>query len=302
MAESRCADDLGPATFTEEAPNYNIRRRTEVQATPAWTPPAGTLGGIIDEAYQRAARLRSDRVALERAAAVARGVPSLEAALRGSNVGVIAEVKRRSPSKGWINSEIGAAAQARSYEEGGAAAISVLTEPRHFGGSNEDLTNVRAAVRVPVLKKDFHVDPIQLIEAKALGASAALLIVRALSPDTLSQLSETGTELELELLFEVRDRIELDRALEAGARVIGVNNRNLETLVIDPTTAQRLIAEIPADRIAIGESGVSGRSDVERLAEAGADAVLVGSAVSAAKDPVEAVRELSAVKRRSRGA
>jgi indole-3-glycerol phosphate synthase len=275
-----------------------------VQATPAWTPPAGTLGGIIDEAYQRAAQLRSDRAALERAATAAgrAGVPSFEGALRRSNVTVIAEVKRRSPSKGWINSEISAASQARSYEEGGAAAISVLTEPRHFGGSNDDLMNVRAAVRVPVLKKDFHVDPIQLIEAKALGASAALLIVRALAPDTLSQLSTAATDLGLELLFEVRDRIELDRALEAGARIIGVNNRNLETLVIDPTTAERLIAEIPADRVAIGESGVSGRSDVERLAQIGADAVLVGSAVSAAKDPVAAVRELSAVKRVSRGA
>jgi indole-3-glycerol phosphate synthase len=152
------------------------------------------------------------------------------------------------------------------------------------------------------LKKDFHVDPVQLVEAKALGASAALLIVRALSPDTLARLSATGAELGLELLFEVRDRPELERALEAGARIIGVNNRNLETLVIDPTTAERLIAEIPADRIAIGESGVSGRADVERLAQSGADAVLVGSVVSASTDPVGAVRDLSAVQRVARGA
>jgi len=273
-----------------------------VQATPAWIPPAGTLGGIISEAYERAARLRHDRDALERAAAAVGGVPSFEESLRRSVVGVIAEVKRRSPSKGWINSDISAPAQARAYEQGGAAAISVLTESAHFGGSNEDLTKVRDAVRVPILKKDFHVDPIQLVEAKALGASAALLIVRALAPDTLSRLSATGAELGLELLFEVRDRAELDRALEAGARVIGVNNRNLETLVIDPATAERLIAEIPPDRVAIGESGVSGRSDVERLAQSGADAVLVGSAVSAAADPIGAVRELSDVKRVSRGA
>ena len=273
-----------------------------MQATPAWTPPAGTLGGIINEAYQRAATLRGDRAALERAVAAAGPVPSFEGALRRSVVSVIAEVKRRSPSKGWINSEIGAAVQARSYEQGGAAAISVLTEPEHFGGSNADLMEVRAAVRLPILKKDFHVDPVQLVEAKALGASAALLIVRALAPESLSRLSATGTELGLELLFEVRDRIELDRALEAGARIIGVNNRNLETLVIDPTTAERLIGEIPADRIAIGESGVSGRSDVERLARSGADAVLVGSAVSAAEDPSAAVRELSSVKRVGRDA
>jgi indole-3-glycerol phosphate synthase len=273
-----------------------------VQATPAWTPPAGTLGGIINEAYQRAATLRRDRAALERAASAVPPVPSFAGALRQSVVSVIAEVKRRSPSKGWINSAIGAAAQARSYEQGGAAAISVLTEPEYFGGSNADLTDVRAAVRVPVLKKDFHVDPIQLVEAKALGASAALLIVRALSPDALLQLNATGRELALELLFEVRDRIELERALEAGARIIGVNNRNLETLVIDPTTAERLIGDIPADRIAIGESGVSGRADVERLARSGADAVLVGSAVSAAQDPTSAVRELSSVKRVARDA
>ena len=271
-----------------------------MQATPAWTPPAGTLGDIVNEAHERAATLRQERGALERAAAAAGPVPSFAGALRQSTVSVVAEVKRRSPSKGWINSEIGAAAQARSYELGGAAAISVLTEREHFGGSNEDLAAVRAAVRVPVLKKDFHVDAIQLVEAKALGASAALLIVRALAPDTLLQLSAAGTELGLELLFEVRDRIELDRALEAGARIIGVNNRNLETLVIDPTTAERLIGEIPSDRIAIGESGVSGRSDVERLARAGADAVLVGSAVSAAQDPTAAVRELSVVKRVAR--
>ena len=273
-----------------------------MQATPAWTPPAGTLGGIINEAYQRAATLRRDRDALERAAATAGPVPSFEEALRQSVVSVIAEVKRRSPSKGWINSEIGAAAQARSYEQGGAAAISVLTEPAHFGGSNADLTEVRAAVRLPILKKDFHVDPVQLVEAKALGASAALLIVRALAPESLRRLGATGTDLGLELLFEVRDRVELDRALEAGARIIGVNNRNLETLVIDPATAERLIGEIPADRIAIGESGVSGRSDVERLARSGADAVLVGSVVSAAEDPSAAVRELSSVKRVARDA
>ena len=268
-----------------------------MQATPAWTPPAGTLGGIVSEAYQRAERLRRDRGALERAAAAVGPVPPFEVSLRRAFVSVIAEVKRRSPSKGWIKSDIGAATQARNYELGGAAAISVLTEPAHFGGSNDDLTDVRAAVRLPILKKDFHVDPVQLVEAKALGASAALLIVRALSPDALSRLAITGAELGLELLFEVRDRGELDRALEAGARIIGVNNRNLETLVIDPTTAERLITAIPADRIAIGESGVSDREGVERLARSGADAVLVGSAVSAADDPTAAVRKLSDVQR-----
>lgn len=273
-----------------------------MQATPAWIPPAGTLGGIISEAYERAERLRRDRDALERAAADAGAVPSLERSLRQSIVAVIAEVKRRSPSKGWIKSDISAASQARSYEAGGASAISVLTEPEHFGGSNEDLTTIRAAVHLPILKKDFHVDPIQLVEAKALGASAALLIVRALAPDRLARLSATGADLGLELLYEIRDQTELDRALEAGARIVGVNNRNLETLVIDPTTAERLIGQIPADRVAVAESGVSSRSDVERLAQYGTDAVLVGSAVSAAQNPTAAVRELADVTRVARGA
>src|SRR5262249_33561054 len=153
-------------------------------------------------------------------------------------VQVIAEVKRRSPTKGWINPDLGAAGQARAYAIGGAAAISVLTEPAHFGGTNEDLQAVRAAVQVSVLKQDFHVHPIQLAEARALGASAALLIARALSPDELTRMSDAARELRLEVLVEVRDEDELQRALDAGATVVGINNRNLETLVIDPATSE----------------------------------------------------------------
>ena len=221
-------------------------------------------------------------------------------ALRGPTVGVIAEIKRRSPSKGAINLDMTAVEQARAYERGGAAAISVLTEPAHFEGSVEDLISVRAAVAVPVLKKDFHVEPIQLLEARAIGASAALLIVRALSPDALRQMVDTARQLELEILVEVRDEAELARALDAGATMIGINNRNLETLVIDPATSERLLGLVPSSVLAVAESGVAGRGDVERAAQWGADAVLVGSVISAAMDPAAAVLALSGVKRVAR--
>ena len=271
-----------------------------MQAFLRWTPPGGTLGTICREAEARAASLEDRREPLERAAAASPAAPSLDAALRGVEVRVIAEVKRRSPSKGAIALELDAASQARAYVQGGAAAISVLTEPAHFGGSTDDLLAVRAAVPVPTLKKDFHLRPIQLVEAKALGASAALLIARALSPDRLREMIETARRLGLEVLVEIRDEGELDRALECGATIIGVNNRDLESLVIDPGTAERLIPRIPRELVAIAESGVQSSADVERYAACGADAVLVGSSISSAVDPARATRLLAAVPRRQR--
>lgn len=268
-----------------------------MQALSIWSPPTGTLGAIVAEAKKRADALDRDRAELERRARSAPTGPSFTRALRQSRVSVIAEVKRRSPSKGWINPGLSAVDQASSYARGGAAAISVLTEPVHFGGSLEDLAAVRDAVPVPILKKDFHVEPVQLLEAKAAGASAALLIVRALSPDMLRRMTDTAREIALEVLVEVRDESELERALEAGATIVGINNRNLETLVIDSKTATRLLASVPAPIVAVAESGISGRGDVEQVARAGADAVLVGSLVSAAPDPAAAVRELASVAR-----
>jgi len=212
----------------------------------------------------------------------------------------MAEVKRRSPSKGAIAPDLDAATQARNYAEGGAAAISVLTEPDHFSGSLDDLQAVREAVTVPALKKDFHVRPIQLVEARAAGASAALLIARALDPERLALMMAAGRDLGLELLVEVRDERELERALELGATMIGVNNRDLESLVIDPTTAERLVPRIPSGVVAIAESGVKTRADVERYARCGADAVLVGSSISAASDPTAATRSLAEVPRSAR--
>ena len=249
----------------------------------------------------RAAALAREAAALaDRAAAMPAG-PSLEAALRGGGVAVLAEVKRRSPSKGAIAEALDAVAQGRAYQRGGAVAVSILTEPAHFGGSTDDLRAVREQLAVPTLKKDFHVAPVQLVEARALGASAALLIARALDPDALAAMLETGRALGLELVVEVRDELELARAIDGGATMIGVNNRDLETLVIDPRTCDRLLPRIPAGRVAIAESGVTGRADVEHYAACGADAVLVGSSLSSAADPEGATRAIVGVPRRTRG-
>jgi indole-3-glycerol phosphate synthase len=268
-----------------------------VQAFSAWVPPSGTLGRIVDEARTRARALERRIPELEHAAARVDNVLPFASALRGESVSVIAEVKRRSPSKGWIQPEMNAGKQASAYAIAGAKAISVLTEPDHFAGSVEDLITVRQVAGVPVLKKDFHIAPVQLLEARAIGASAALLIVRALGPSGLAELMSAARALSLEVLVEIRDENELDLALEAGAAVIGVNNRNLETLEIDPMTSTRLLKRIPSNVVAVGESGVSSRVDVERLAKAGADAILVGSSVSSAADPSAAVRSLTGVAR-----
>ncbi|HUF27237.1 MAG TPA: indole-3-glycerol phosphate synthase TrpC [Gemmatimonadaceae bacterium] len=271
-----------------------------MQAFSRWNPPGGVLGTIVAQTAVRVDSLERERSALEVRARESTPGPPLMDALRGSNVAVIAEVKRRSPSKGVIADRISAPAQAAAYERGGAAAISVLTEPLHFDGATADLEDVRSRVSIPVLKKDFHVEAVQVIEARALGASALLLIARAIAPDRLPELVAVAAAWDIEPLVEVRDEAELERALASGARIIGINNRDLETLRIDPATAERLIPLIPGDRIAVAESGVASRDDVRRFADAGADAVLVGSAVSAATEPEAAVRALTGVPRTAR--
>lgn len=268
-----------------------------MQASRVWSPPSGTLGGLVAAAHERAERLAASRAELSAAARAAASAPSLRQALRRDTVAVLAEVKRRSPSKGWINPDLGAADQAAAYEQGGAAGISVLTEPDHFGGSAADIRAVRARCALPVLQKDFHVAPLQLAEARANGASAALLIVRALAPDELKRMMDAASELDLETLVEVRDTEELELALSLGASLVGINNRNLETLVIDGSNATNLLPGIPSSVVAVAESGVVSAADVESAARAGADAVLVGSSISAAADPTAAVRALSRVPR-----
>ncbi len=266
----------------------------------AWSPPVGTLGMLVDAAHRRAAELVDRERELVSAAHTAGSPPGFRDALDRATVAVVAEVKRSSPSKGAINPALDAAEQAAAYERGGAAAISVLTEPGHFGGSTTDLLNVRRAVGVPVLKKDFHVHPLQLLEAKALGASAALLIARALGPRELVSMADEARHLELEVLIEVRDEWELERALAVGANVIGINNRDLETLKIDPRTSERLLPSIPRSVIAIAESGMRTVADVADAGRCGADAVLIGSSLSASSDPESAVRALSAIPRSGR--
>ena len=263
----------------------------------AWSAPSGTLGELTAAAHERAAAVRSTFAEL-RAAALDRPLPpAFASALRGPHVRVIAEVKRASPSKGDIAPALDAAEQSARYVEGGAAAISVLTEPSRFGGSLADLAHVAARVGVPVIRKDFLVDPVQLWEARFAGAAAALLIVRSLGPSDLPRMMDAMRECGLEAIVEVRDQRELDRALAVDARVIGVNNRNLETLLIDPATAPMLIPAIPADCIAVAESGMRVPADVAAAALAGADAILVGSAISASADPRRAVSELAQIRR-----
>lgn len=272
-----------------------IRRTPETQASNIWIAPGGVLGRITNEAVQRAAELRKRDIDWRAEAENGPTVPSFASALLRPSVAVIAEVKRQSPSKGVINQAIVPSEQALAYEAGGAAAISVLTEPKHFGGAIEDLLAVRAAVQIPILKKDFHVDPVQLYEARAVGASAALLIARALDPVRLRDLAELARGIGLEILIEIRDEKELRRALDAHATMIGVNNRNLESLQIDELTSLRLIPKIPQGVIAIAESGMRTHDDVVQVAKVGADAVLVGSSISAAENPTNAVADLASV-------
>jgi indole-3-glycerol phosphate synthase len=239
--------------------------------------------------------LDARRAALESAAASAPAPPAFAAALRGGRVAVIAEIKRRSPSRGAINAALRAPDRAAAYVAGGAAAISVLTEPDRFGGSADDLRSVSARVAVPVLCKDFIVDALQLVEARALGAAAALLIVRALDPARLLALVDAARRLGVEPLLEVRDAAELALALDAGAQVIGVNSRDLETLRLDPDTWARVLPAIPGPVIAVAESGVAGRADVVRAGLLGADAVLVGSSLSGGSAAATAVAALADV-------
>jgi len=216
-----------------------------------------------------------------------------EAALgMNDRVNVIAECKRRSPSRGVLAADYDPVSIARKYEAGGAAAISVLTEPTFFDGALAHLTAVREAVALPVLRKDFIVDDYQLLEARAAGADAVLLIVAALAQPELVRLQARAWELGLAALVEVHDDEELLRAVDSGARVVGVNNRNLRTLVVDVGASDRLAALMPAGVVGVSESGLQTRSDLERLAAAGYRAFLIGERFMTDPDPARAIAEL----------
>jgi indole-3-glycerol phosphate synthase len=214
------------------------------------------------------------------------------AAFAGTGVAVIAEVKRASPSKGALAAIADPAALAADYEAGGARIISVLTEKRRFGGSLEDLAAVRDAVAVPVLRKDFIVSSYQLWEARAYGADLVLLIVAALEQNALVSLVERAQSIGLVPLVEVHTLGELERAMAAGARVLGINARNLATLEVDRSVFAQLVPHIPDGVIKIAESGVRGPHDLLAYAAAGADAVLVGESLVTGKDPRSAVADL----------
>jgi indole-3-glycerol phosphate synthase len=213
--------------------------------------------------------------------------------LRAAGSSVIAEVKRRSPSKGSLAEIADPAALAQQYAVGGAAAISVLTEERRFAGSLDDLRTVRAAVDVPLLRKDFMVEPYQVLEARAAGADLVLLIVAALDDDTLRRLHDQARELGMAVLVEVHDEPETERAVTLGAELLGVNARNLKTLAVDDDTFGRLAPLVPADRVLVAESGISGPVDVKRFVAEGARAVLVGEALVKDGDPEGAVRAMT---------
>jgi len=213
-------------------------------------------------------------------------------ALRGARFALISEIKKASPAKGWLHEELDILKQAKMYEQGGASAVSVLTEPDYFKGSLEDLKSVRAAVKLPVLRKDFILGRYQVYEARLYGADAVLLIVSLLAPDTLRDLISLAHEMKMSALVEVHDEAETKTALTAGARIIGINNRNLADFTVDLGTSLKLRPLVPPEITVISESGIATKEDVSRLKGAGINGILVGEALVKAENPEAKIREL----------
>jgi indole-3-glycerol phosphate synthase len=256
---------------------------------------SGTCLGAIVAARRRQiaeARARTPLEPLKQAAQVRSERRDFTAALSGGPLRLIAELKRASPSRGMLRQQYRCEALAQSYEAAGASALSVLTEERLFLGSLHDLATVRAAVRLPVLRKDFILDDYQIYESAAAGADALLLIVVALSDEDLRSFLELCLSLRIAPLVEVHDEPELERALVAGARIIGVNNRDLKTLEVDLEVSLRLRPRIPTGCIAVSESGIKTAQDLRRMAEAGYHAALIGEKLMTAADPGGALREM----------
>lgn len=256
------------------------------------------LDGLVAGALEDAARRRAVRplALVERDALAQPHALDVRSALqRADRIKVIAEVKRASPSRGALASIPDPALLARQYAEGGASAISVLTEERRFGGSLADLDAVRAAVSIPLLRKDFIAEPYQVLEARAAGADLVLLIVAALDGATLRALHTLIIELGMTPLVETHDADEVRRAVDLGAEIIGVNARDLSTFELDRDLFGRLAPSIPDGTVRIAESAVSGVADVEHYRRAGADVVLVGEALVTGGDPVAALNEFLAV-------
>src|SRR5579884_2842168 len=241
------------------------------------------------------ARAQADARDAEGLLTRARALPAARdfaGALAAPGLSVIAEIKRRSPSKGPLAPDLDPARLASSYQRGGAAALSVLTDGPHFGGSAEDLAAARAAVGLPVLRKDFTVGPGDVLDARIMGADAVLLIAAALSDTELRELAALADRVGLTALFEVHDEAELERVLAAGARVVGVNQRDLVTFEVDTGRAVRVASAIPEGVVRVAESGIRGPEDAAALVDAGFDAVLVGESLVRSADPAEAVAAL----------
>ena len=253
------------------------------------------LEGLVEatrESLER--RMRAVPLAeLERAVAGPHDDRPFAEALVAPGTSLIAEHKRRSPSAGEIRAGSTCAEIVQAYERGGAAALSVLTEEAHFGGSLDDLRAARAATELPILRKDFTIDPYQLYEAKAAGADAVLLVIGAVAPDDITVLHREARALDLDALVEVHDEVELEIALGVDADVIGINNRNLEDFTLDISRTFELLVDVPAGKTVVSESGIVYREQVEELERVGVDAVLVGETLMRAQDPEAAVRELT---------
>ena len=245
------------------------------------------LQPIIDSTRARVAVLLHNRAAVEASVADAPAPRDFIGALRRPGLGLIAEIKRRSPSAGPIAPELDPLELSRAYERGGAVAISVLTEPDHFDGSLDDLRTVVGDDALPVLRKDFILDPIQLAEGRAAGADAVLLIAGILDDELLHNLIELTGDLGMVALVEAHNGDEVRRSIEAGASIVGINNRDLSTFQVDLSTAERLRSLIPPGIVAVAESGIRDLADVSRMRDSGFDAVLVGQAVAEADDAAE---------------
>jgi len=250
------------------------------------------LVGATREAVHRRRRERPLAELEREAGAQPEGRPFAEALAR-PGTSLIAEHKRRSPSAGTIREGVSCADVVRAYERGGAAAVSVLTEEAHFGGSLADLREARAACDLPILRKDFTIDPYQLYEAKAAGADAVLLVVGSIAPRELAHLYQEAHALDLDAIVEVSGEEELDVALEVDADVLGINNRNLEDFSVDIQRTFDLLADVPAGKVVVSESGIRTREQIDELEYVGVDAILIGEALMRADDPEAAVRELT---------
>jgi indole-3-glycerol phosphate synthase len=256
----------------------------------------GILAQIVRTKHDELEVLGQRADELERAVALVPVARDFAGALaRRGSVSLMAECKRRSPGAGPIRPDLDPAALTAGYERAGASALSVLTDRTYFGGSLDDLESVRSATTLPILRKDFTIDTLHLLEARVRGADAVLLIVRILSDAELAHLHREASGLGLGVLVEVHDEGELERALRIGADVIGINNRDLATFTTDLATTERLLASVPPDVVIVSESGIRTRDDVVRLGLAGVDAILVGESLLSADDPAQAAAGLSGV-------